>query len=124
MEIRIKKQLNLPQLIEWGFKNDITNQYFIANDTEEYTSEVFFDVTGLPQFSSMVDKHDTFTVETFEEITEDTVFEKLLEIRGSGTIYPHYLEAINDEMDDFSKEFHACIDGEFKLIWRDGKLVE
>ncbi|MES3704039.1 hypothetical protein ABFV70_11510 [Staphylococcus arlettae] len=125
MKIKTKKTMNLPQLIEWAWDNDVKNERFVRTNANPFEYVWINESSDIELDEDMrISKHDTFTVETFEEITEDTVFEKLLEIRGSGTIYPHYLEAINDEMDDFSKEFHACIDGEFKLIWRDGKLGE
>lgn len=81
MKIKTKKEMNLPQLIEWGFENDVTNTWYRASNVEEYISEVYFGATGLPQFANTVDKQDTFTVEIEEEITEDTVIPlKILEI--------------------------------------------
>ena len=70
--------MNLPELIEWGFENDVTNTWYRASNVEEYISEVFFDATGLPQFSNTVNKNDTFTVEVEERIDEDTKINKLL----------------------------------------------
>ena len=63
-------------------------------------------------------------VEIEEEIDEDTVFEILLEIRKSKDIYTYSFESTNEIVGSSTKELHAYIDGEFKLIWRDGKLVE
>lgn len=105
--------------------NDITNQYHRANDTKGYISEVFFNGIGLPLFSSMVDKQDTFTITTEEEITEDTKFKYLIEIatNGSSLLWEH--SNVNQRIGNQSKEFHAYIDGEFKLIWtREKGLVE
>ena len=76
--IKRKVEMNLPQLIEWGFENDVTNTWYRASNVEEYISEVFFGATGLPHFSNTVDKNDLFTVEVEEEITEDTVIPKLM----------------------------------------------
>ena len=78
MKIKTKKEMNLPELIEWGFENDVTNTWYRASNVEEYISEVFFDATGLPQFSNTVNKNDTFTVEVEERIDEDTKINKLL----------------------------------------------
>lgn len=124
MKIKTKKQLNLPQLIEWGFKNDITNQFYRANDTKGYISEVFFSEIGLPHFSSMVDKQDTFTVEVEEEIAEDTKFDIIVLIEKDSCSATWANNSINKLKDNRSKEFHAYIDGEFKCIWKKGKLVE
>lgn len=124
MKIKTKKQLNLPQLIEWAWDNDIKGERFETGVQEGYPGTVrITDGRGI-LIDRPVFEGELFTVEVEEEITEDTVFGTLLEIRGSGIVYPYYLEAINDQMDDYSKEFHAYIDGEFKLIWHDGKLVE
>ena len=125
MKIKQEKKFTLPQLIEWGFDNDITNKYYVTHDNEGNTSEVYFGIRGLPQFSSMVDKQDTFTVEVEEEITEDTDIELLLEVRNGGTVIPYYNESITSQVDKIVKEYHAYIDGEFKLIWTHEKgLVE
>ena len=76
--IKRKVEMNLPQLIEWGFENDVTNTWYRASNVEEYISEVFFGATGLPHFSNTVDKNDLFIVEVEEELTEDTVIPKLM----------------------------------------------
>ena len=138
--IKRKVEMNLPELIEWGFENDVTNTWYRASNVEEYISEVFFDATGLPQFSNTVNKNDTFAVEFEEEITEDTVIPKLLT-----TFKKIYLK------DDFGYQ-RVRIDEDFKiqlmlnkaeahrekietlhmvnddgthtLLWLDGKLVE
>ena len=125
MKIKNKKNMNLIQLIEWAFENNITGKWYRANNTEGYISEVFFNFpSGLPKFSNTVDKNDTFTVVTEEEITEDTEFKLLVEISDDNI--QDYLwgdASINDWKDEDSREFHAYIDGEFKLIWYNGKLI-
>ena len=123
--IKRKVEMNLPQLIEWGFENDVTNTWYRASNVEEYISEVFFDATGLPQFSNTVNKNDTFTVEVDEPITENTVFELMIEITGSCPNCLWERASVEDWKDEDSKEFHAYIDGKFKLIWtKEEGLVE
>lgn len=126
MKIKTRKTMNLPQLIEWGFKNDITNQYHRANDTKGYISEVFFSEIGLPHFSSMADKQDTFTIEVEEEITEDTRLDKLVVRYRNDDIYIFPQERINDFKNDSSiiAFYIPNDDYTMTLIWRDGKLVE
>lgn len=125
MKIKRKVQKNLPQLIEWGFENDVTNTWYRASNVEEYISEVFFNATGLPQFSSMVDREDTFTVEVEEEITEDTKFSHIVFIDDCDLSASYENKSINEIKYGHDKEFHAYIDGEFKLIWTQDKgLVE
>ena len=123
--IKRKVEMNLPQLIEWGFENDVTNTWYRASNVEEYISEVFFDATGLPQFSNTVNKNDTFTVEVDEPITENTVFELMIEITDSCPNCLWEEASVEDWKDEDSKEFHAYIDGKFKLIWtKEEGLVE
>ena len=125
MKIKTKKEMNLPELIEWGFENDVTNTWYRASNVEEYILEVFFDATGLPQFSNTVNKNDTFTVEVEEPITENTVFELMIEIIDGYQNCLWERASVEDWKDEDSKEFHAYIDGKFKLIWtKEEGLVE
>lgn len=127
MKIKTKKQLNLPQLIEWGFNNDIANTSYKTNDTEEY--ELYFDDYGTPRFSSIVNKNDTFTVEVEEEITEDTMIPKLMVKFKSPSRYQVFS---NDYINGFEVEegnIEACYilndDLTMTLIWTKEKgLVE
>lgn len=66
---------------------------------------------------------DILEIEIEEEITEDTVFKHMIEVRGSDhTTWNN--TSIADEKLPNSNQFYAYIDEEYKLIWRDGKLVE
>lgn len=122
VKIKQKKTLNLPQLIEWARENKIKGRMFLTES--DYC--VGFDRHGFIYFNSInsMPLDQTFTVEVKETVTEKTEFELMIEISDS---YPNYLweeASVEDWKDEDSKEFHAYIDGEFKLIWRDGKLVE
>ena len=137
MKIKTKKQLNLPQLIEWGFENDVTNKEYVCN--EHKAKSVIFNLSGWAEFSDefSYNPHDTFTVEVEEEITEDMKLDFLLDhfINPYGQ---HYVGDIqhnrsindvleeNDEMEIATNSIHLFDKEtkEFKLIWRDGKLVE
>ena len=123
--IKRKVEMNLPQLIEWGFKNDVTNTWYRASNVEEYISEVFFDATGLPQFSNTVNKNDTFTVEIEEEITEDTKLFLISRCIGEfgNVIYLYDRTTINSRLKNLPKDCkitHLYIeneDNELQLIW-------
>ena len=83
--IKRKVEMNLPQLIEWGFKNDIREKSFIVYEcVEDQRHEVHFNASGIPKFSAFIKKSNTFTVEVEEEITEDTVLPKLVTRNTSG----------------------------------------
>ena len=126
--IKRKVEMNLPQLIEWGFENDVTNTWYRASNVEEYISEVFFDTTGLPQFSNTVNKNDTFTIEIEEELTEDTEITALVELSSQGLLGNTRLyryHSINDVIDNRSVAFYILNDNQtMDLIWKNGKLVE
>lgn len=123
MEIKTKKQLNLPQLIEWAMGNNVDNSIFVG---KKNLYNVGFNKNGLMYFSTTmpIPTGEIFTVTTEEEITEDTRFEHMIEITEDDLHITWQNTKIDWEKDGESKEFHAYIDGEFKLIWRDGKLVE
>jgi len=96
MKIKTKKEMNLPELIEWIFRNNIKNESYKTNGAEVY--ELYFDAYGTPRFSSLVYKHHTFTVEVEEEITENTVLPKLVTRNTSGRY--------NRWIDECVKGFH------------------
>ena len=124
--IKRKVEMNLPELIEWGFKNDIKEKSFIAYEcVGDQRHEVHFNALGIPKFSAFIKKSNTFTVEVDEPITENTVFELMIEITDSCPNCLWEEASVEDWKDEDSKEFHAYIDGKFKLIWTKEKgLVE
>ena len=70
MKIKTKKQLSLPQLIEWLLNSKYSSYIAFSNmgnyvQLEEYGALSFSDEKFYPE--------ETFTVEMEEEITEDTV---------------------------------------------------
>lgn len=125
MKIKTKKQLNLPQLIEWAWENNITNQEFFCDGFEEKSA--IFNLSGWAEFSDefSYNPHDTFTVETEEELTEDTVIDEMLLVYDNGVT--HIAE--NKNLSFISKgnlksAYYMNDDLRLILIWRDGKLVE
>ena len=121
MKIKTKKEMNLPQLIEWLLESGKSECIVISNMNNIVQLEPY----GVIRFSQeKFYPEETFTVEVEEVVTEKTKFELMIEITDS---YPNCLweeASVEDWKDEDSKEFHAYIDGEFKLIWRDGKLVD
>lgn len=118
--IKTKKEMNLPELIEWGWKNEIKKRSFTSND-DKVTAN--FEDMGRFIADNFTSSDVTFTVEIEEPITEDTVFKHMIEVRGSDhTTWNN--TSIADEKLPNSTQFYAYIDEGYKLIWRDGKLVE
>ena len=126
MKIKTKKEMNLPQLIEWGFKNNIRNESYITIDEEGY--ELYFDLSGTPRYSNFITKYDTFTVEIEEELTEDTEIIALVELSSRGLLGNTRLyryHSINDVIDNQSVAFYILNDNQtMDLIWKNGKMVE
>ena len=140
MKIKTKKTMNLPQLIKWAWKNDITNKEYICNEFKK--KSVIFNLSGWAEFSDefSYNPEDTFVVEVEEEITEDTVIPKLMttfkRICLKGGIgyqrvriddnYPINLMLNKAEAHGEPVEtLHVVNDDDtHTLIWRDGRLIE
>ena len=124
VKIKQKKQLTLPQLIEWGFENDITGAIF--SDDRDEVKRIRFEIGILVSIHGDMNKGDTFTIETEEEISEDMILDKLVVRYRNGDIYIFPQERINDFKNDSSiVAFYIPNDDlTLTLIWRDGKLIE
>lgn len=132
VKIKTKKEMNLPQLIEWGLKNEITSKEYTCNNKDGYKS-VIFSTTGtvhLNRFQTYL-ADDKYKVEVDEPITENTVFDKLISRYVFLSSKPSYAHAINvsikEVIEDRKKATHIYFeneDNELQLIWKNGKLVE
>lgn len=120
MKIKRKVQKNLPQLIEYIFANNLKHKWKDSDNKGGYIH--VYDDGKISVDKCTVDS--TFTVEVEEEITEDTEFKSIIEVTTDDLFAVWEHASISAWESEHSKEFHAYIDGEFKLIWRDGKLVE
>lgn len=120
--IKTKKEMNLPELIEWLWKSKKS----VYKVTSNMNGVVKLEPYGLITFSSGdFYPEETFTVEIEEEITEHTVFPKLVTRNTSG----RYNGWISECVKGFHLELIEAIyilndDLTMTLIWRDGKLVE
>ncbi len=125
--IKTKKEMNLPELIEWLWDNDIRNRQIRA---DQDISAVSINNFGEVYTTDDVKRDYTFTVEVEEEITEDTVIPKMLE--KSFDAYQNVVLDIQvNQSINMVKEnaevltLHVINDDDtHTLIWRDGKLVE
>lgn len=120
MKIKTNKQLNLPQLIEYIFANNLKHKWKDSDNTGGYIH--VYDDGKISVDKCTVDS--IFTVEVEEEIDEDTTLDHIVEINTHGEHLIWNNSRIASIIDYESEEFHAYINGEFKLIWRDGTLVE
>lgn len=131
MKIKTKKQMNLPQLIEWAWDNpDLSNgMTFISNGCERVQIDFRYNPRGILNLDvlngSNISNDIQFTLEECEEITEDTVIDEMLLIYDNGVT--HIAE--NKNLSFISKgnlKSAYYMNDELRLIlfWRDGKLVE
>ncbi|WP_202809248.1 hypothetical protein [Staphylococcus equorum] len=125
MKIKTKKQLNLPQLIEWAWYNDVWGETFLIDSNQE--AGIHFD--GYCDFrmhnADFIRNNDTFTGEVEEEITEDTEFKELICLDVDDTYNSYDNVSVLDLDDDRVRAIYIPNnDLTMTLIWSDGKLVE
>lgn len=137
VKIKRKVEMTLPELIEWGFKNNIRNREFVCNQAS-YKS-VIFNLNGWSEFSGEYSylPQDTFTVEVEEEITKDTKLPKFLVIFldmsvssciersaiGENESIKEILQG-NENRSLTIKAIHLVNDdGTHTLVWKDDELV-
>lgn len=134
MKIKTKKQLTLPQLIEWAMKNDIKHRGFESNPNfDGVTYRLGFDKGGYLYFEESLAPTLLFTVEVEEEITEDTkldLVERFIGGMGYACYTSHGYMTIKEclrRSPEKCTTTHFYIendDRELVLIWCDGKMVE
>ncbi|ELH4410837.1 hypothetical protein Q9Z29_001798 [Staphylococcus pseudintermedius] len=130
MKIKVKKEMNLHQLIQWARENNVKGETFTSNygRAVKFYSDVSFN-TMVPIFH-----WDTFTVEAEEEITERTVIPLLLEVyefEGELVFLPQKRSTIESLLEESDREENITTkilylindDGTLTLIWKDGELV-
>lgn len=125
--IKTKKEMNLAELIVWITENDITYRQYIPKLAEN-TRFIAVNGYGEMRIYEFVRPDDVFTVEIEEEITEDTVFDNLIEINelidfkkegllGGVRLYKN--SSINQVENDKSVAYYIMNDDlEMTLIWK------
>lgn len=130
--IKTKKEMNLPELIEWCWRNieQIERKEFKSNVRDSFGnySTVQFSVDGYGFKTDGVSHKDTFTVEIEEEITGDTVIPRILKIGvGSLSGYSAVEENVSvNRIINKKNKYIYIIDDDYAItpFYRDGKLVE
>ena len=118
MKIKRKVEMNLPQLIEWGWKNEIEKRSFTSNGGKVTAN---FEDMGRFVADNFISSDVTFTVEIEEKITEKTKLWNFIELSSEGLLGRTYLHknlAIEDVKTDNSVAFYI-IDDDLTptLIW-------
>ena len=137
VKIKRKVEMTLPELIEWGFKNNVKDRGFDCNQAN-YRPVVFNSIGWI----DFIDDYcyppgDTYTVEVEEEITEETKLPKFLVVFLNMSI-SNYIERSlieeNQSIKEILQENKNCLlitkaihlindDRTHTLIWKDGELV-
>lgn len=108
--IKTKKQMNLPELIEWIEKNRRFGETF---DSNRY-NYVDVNVDGVLSFTGNFCE-DIFTVEIEEPITEDTVLPKAI------AVFKHTTDLYTDRL--FSKSINEILKLDDKVTNSDTKTI-
>ncbi|HAR6070182.1 TPA: hypothetical protein I1657_001990 [Staphylococcus pseudintermedius] len=130
MKIKVKKEMNLHELIKWAWENDVKGKTFKSNRGKKVK---FYSIGGFNVLEPIWG-HDTFKVEAEEEITEETVIPLLLEVyeyEGELVFLPQKRSTIKSQLEESDFEENITTktlyiindDGTLTLIWKDGELV-
>ena len=123
--IKTKKEMNLPQLIEWLLGSGKSECIVISNMNNIVQLEPY----GVIRFSQeKFYPEETFTVEVEEQIDENTELTALVELSSRGLLGNTRLyryHSINDVIDNQSVAFYILNDDQtMDLIWKNGRLVD
>ncbi|EIA4762777.1 hypothetical protein DLS44_12810 [Staphylococcus pseudintermedius] len=131
MKIKVKKEMNLHELIKWAWENDVKGKTFKSNRGKKVK---FYSIGGFNVLEPIWG-HDTFKVEVEELITEDTKISTLIELFVSDygkIIHTYHRTSIGEAIGEVHKGAEALPtafymlndDMTMTLIWKDGELVK
>ncbi|NUI79729.1 hypothetical protein [Staphylococcus borealis] len=120
VKIKVEKNMNLLELIDWAWKNGVKEKAFYSNIDG---GSLYFDMAQTVSIEHLITKDETFTVEVEEELTEDTKIPEMLEIFQDNYGKQWFGNSIEQVKDDLSREFWLKDGDTMTLIWKDGELV-
>ncbi|HGN7288861.1 TPA: hypothetical protein ACKW3Q_002583 [Staphylococcus aureus] len=134
MKIKVKKEMRLDELIKWARENPELSQGKKYCTTGESVEAVCFqkDTNKCFTIGGFTTIDATFTVEYEEEVTKDTVFDRLFEVyeieEGFYGTVSHTSISVNELLDyplaPTKAPYILNDDLTMTLIWKDGELVE
>ena len=117
--IKVKKEMNFRELMEYILENDIRDREFRCN-IDDHVFRVCED--GIFEFyCENYDMGETYEVEVEEEITEDMKFENLVEVTNFGKVFANRGISIERMKTENSSQFYILLDGELVKIWQRGE---
>ncbi|ALC93297.1 TPA: hypothetical protein ACIK9J_002659 [Staphylococcus aureus] len=133
MKIKVKKEMRLDELIKWARENPDLSQgkiFFSTGFSDGFVR--FHPNTNKCSTSSFIPIDIPFIVDIEKEVTEETKFDRLLEVyeiqEGVYMSALHTNTSIKERLENTSfptKAFHILNDDmTMTLIWKDGELVE
>ncbi|HCX0199696.1 TPA: hypothetical protein OYX55_002463 [Staphylococcus aureus] len=133
MKIKVKKEMRLDELIKWARENPDLSQgkiFFSTGFSDGFVR--FHPNTNKCSTSSFIPIDIPFIVDIEKEVTEETKFDRLLEvyeIRERAYMSAlHTNTSIKERLENTSiptKAFYILNDDmTMTLIWKDGELVE
>ena len=111
--IRFKEEMNFRELMEYIIQNDVSGT-FASCDGRQFK----VDKNGTFEFGTcFYGRGETYEIEVEEEITEDTMFNCLVEITNNSSATCYHSLKIEDIVGSTTKKIYALIDGDLKLVW-------
>lgn len=112
--IKTTEQMNLQELIKHVWENGITD---VTYTTQDGGARITFDADGDVETEFCIEKCDYFDVEVEEPITEDKVFETLVEIQKNEQVNLWFDTNITTYRNADTSKFYALINGSLELVW-------
>lgn len=131
VKMKVKKELTLPELLEWAWENDVEFEHFCGSRK----TTVYFGSDRTITMNGCVPPDEIFTVEVEEEIDENTVIPKLVyhyAHNGMSLITTRSEKSISEVLKINTKAegfmniaFYMLNDDmTMTLLWRNGGMVE
>ena len=124
--VKVKKQLRLDELIKYIRDNRVREKTFITDEHGNALSNALkVDEDGLIEtYFPNMHLNNSFTLEVEEPITEDTVFETLVEIQKDEQVNLWFDTNIVTYRNADTSKFYALINGKLELVYeREDKNV-
>ncbi|HDG8778617.1 TPA: hypothetical protein ACHHS0_001317 [Staphylococcus aureus] len=135
MKIKVEKEMKIDELIKWARENpelSFGRKYYTTDKNDE--NFIYFGVfKNCFKISDFILVNATFSVKVEEEVTEETKFDRLLEVyeiqEGVYKSTLHKGISLNERFEDDNifptKAFYILNDDlTMTLIWKDGELVK